>query len=107
MASNPKPRYGLDRRTQAQRKREWKREMEALTPAERAVWEQLPYSTIPVPGHARDIVAAVRPIIAAETLHQAADRLDGGRMGRVKVSYGYIAGWLRRHADEEWGNTDA
>lgn len=72
MNDTPKLRPGLDRRTKAQRAREWKREMDALTPAERAAWELLPYSEIPHPGQARDIVAAVRPIIAAEALRNAA-----------------------------------
>lgn len=65
-------RIGLDGRTPAQRRRDWQREMDALTPAERAVWDLLPYSEIPYPGQARDIVAAVRAPIAGEL----ADLLD-------------------------------
>jgi len=49
---------------------------------------------------AKCAIDAAAPIIAAETLREAADDLDGGRMGRVRVSYGYVAGWLRRRADE-------
>lgn len=59
-------RYNADRRERRARARDWNREMDALTPAERAAWEVLPYSAHSGPWDAREVVAKVRPLIAGE-----------------------------------------
>lgn len=80
-----------------------------LTTAEQAMRDALlaPSGRGDIDGmqHVRAVLAAARPVIAAETLREAADNLDGGRMGRVRVSYGYIAGRLRARATELEGWT--
>lgn len=79
MATGGSRHWKIDRRSAKQRRLDFQRELEAMSPAERTAWELLSYSEIPVLEQARDIVAAIRPHLlreAADEFHQATEVAD-------------------------------
>lgn len=80
--------------------------MTDLTPAEQAAYNAMaPFMPLDPPnGLVRDIVAAARPLIAAEVLRDAADVLDqcaDPRLGPLVRGIAWSAATLRHRADEQ------